>query len=128
MPVAGISGDLTRHRYRSRTNPAFRPQPAGTVTATRQGSSSRGRRVDNVLSSIPLVGWGPIIAIAAIAVIFLVLAVVTWRNHKVWRWVFVALFVIVGLGAVGDWVNTQFARFDTAADLFGIPNYPTVDG
>jgi S-formylglutathione hydrolase FrmB len=84
--------------------------------------------VTDVLSSIPLLGWGPIITIAALAVVCLVIAILLWRNHKVWRWVFVALFLIVGLGAVGDWANTHWAKYDTAADLFGIPNYPTVDG
>ena len=81
-----------------------------------------------VLADIPLVGWGAIIAIAAIAVIFLMLAMLLWRNHKVWRWIFVFLFLVVGLGAVADYVNTKFAYFDTVADLFGIPTYPTVDG
>jgi S-formylglutathione hydrolase FrmB len=75
-----------------------------------------------------LVGWGPIIAIAAIAVIFLILAVLLWRNHKVWRWVFVFLFLVFGLGAVADYVNTRFSYFDTVADLVGIPNYPTGSG
>jgi hypothetical protein len=84
--------------------------------------------VTDVLSSIPLVGWGPIITIAALAVVCLIIAILLWRNHKVWRWVFVALFLIVGLGAAGDWANTHWAKYDTAADLFGIPNYPTVDG
>ena len=44
----------------------------------------------DVLSKIPLVGWGPIITIAAIAVSCLIIAVLLWRNHKVWRWVFVS--------------------------------------
>jgi S-formylglutathione hydrolase FrmB len=84
--------------------------------------------VEIVLSSIPLVGWGPIIAIAALAVIFLIIAILMWRNHKVWRWVFVFLFVVVGLGAVADYVNTRFAYYDNVADLLGVPTYPTVDG
>ena len=82
----------------------------------------------DVLSKIPLVGWGPIITIAAIAVSCLIIAILLWRNHKVWRWVFVLLFLVFGVGAVGDYVNTKFAYFDNAADLLGIPTYPTVDG
>jgi S-formylglutathione hydrolase FrmB len=84
--------------------------------------------VEIVLSSIPLLGWGPIIAIAAIAVIFLIIAILMWRNHKVWRWVFVFLFIVFGVGAVGDYVNTKFAYYDNLADLLGVPTYPTVDG
>jgi S-formylglutathione hydrolase FrmB len=84
--------------------------------------------VDTVLTGIPLVGWGPVIAIAAVAVVFLILAIITWRNHKVWRWVFVALFVAFLLGAGGDGANTYFKRYDTLADLLGIANYPTIDG
>ena len=49
----------------------------------------------DVLSKIPLVGWGPIITIAAIAVSCLIIAILLWRNHKVWRWVFVFLFLVV---------------------------------
>ena len=61
----------------------------------------------DVLSKIPLVGWGPIITIAALAVICLIIAILLWRNHKVWRWIFVALFLVIGLGAAADYVNTQ---------------------
>ena len=82
----------------------------------------------DVLSKIPLVGWGPIITIAAITVSCLIIAILLWRNHKVWRWVFVLLFLVFSVGAVGDYVNTKFAYFDNAADLLGIPTYPTVDG
>lgn len=82
----------------------------------------------DVLSKIPLVGWGPILTIAAIAVSCLIIAVLLWRGHKVWRWVFVLLFLVFGVGAVGDYVNTKFAYYDNAADLLGIPTYPTVDG
>ena len=82
----------------------------------------------DVLSKIPLVGWGPIITIAAIAVSCLIIAVLLWRNHKVWRWVFVLLFLVFGVGTAADYVNTQFAYFDNAADLLGVPTYPTVDG
>lgn len=82
----------------------------------------------DVLSKIPLVGWGPIITIAAIAVSCLILAILLWRNHKVWRWVFVFLFLVVGVGAGGAYANTRFAYFDNAADLLGVPTYPTVDG
>ena len=84
--------------------------------------------MDTVLSSIPLVGWGPILATAAIAVAFLIIAVLLWRSHQVWRWVFVALFVLAGLAAAADLVNTRYAYYDTLADLFGIPTYPTLDG
>jgi S-formylglutathione hydrolase FrmB len=84
--------------------------------------------VDSVLSGIPLVGWGPIIAIAAIALALLILTILLWRRHKVWRWVTAVLFVLFTLGAVGDGVNTHFAYYDSAADLLGIPNYPSVDG
>ena len=80
----------------------------------------------DVLSKIPLVGWGPIITIAAIAVSCLIIAVLLWRNHKVWRWVFVFLFLVFGVGTAADYVNTQFAYYDNAADLLGIPTYPTV--
>ena len=79
----------------------------------------------DVLSKIPLVGWGPILTIAAIAVSCLIIAVLLWRGHKVWRWVFVLLFLVFGVGAVGDYVNTKFAYYDNAADLLGIPTYPT---
>jgi S-formylglutathione hydrolase FrmB len=74
------------------------------------------------------VGWGPIITIAALAVCCLIVAILLWRNHKVWRWVFVFLFLVIGVGAAGDYVNTKFAYFDNAADLLGIPTYPTIDG
>jgi len=84
--------------------------------------------VVDVLAEIPLVGWGPIITIAALAVVCLILAILLWRNHKVWRVVFVLLFLVFGAAAVGDYVNTRFAYFDNAADLLGIPTYPTVDG
>jgi S-formylglutathione hydrolase FrmB len=97
---------------------------AETGRGRRRGEAAR---VEIVLSSIPLVGWGPIIAIAAIAVIFLIIAILTWRNHKVWRWVFVFLFLVFGVGAVGDYVNTKFAYYDNLADLFGVPTYPVVD-
>ena len=80
--------------------------------------------METFLSSVPLVGWGPILAIAAIAVAFLVIAILLWRTHKVWRWVFVVLFVVTGLTAVGDWVNTRYAYYDTLADLFGVATYP----
>ncbi len=82
----------------------------------------------DVLSKIPLVGWGPIITIAAIAVSCLIIAVLLWRNHKVWRWVFVFLFLVFGVGTAADAVNTHFAYYDNAADLLGVPTYPTVDG
>ncbi|HEU5000919.1 MAG TPA: alpha/beta hydrolase-fold protein [Lapillicoccus sp.] len=84
--------------------------------------------METFLSSVPLVGWGPILAIAAVAVAFLVIAVLLWRNHTVWRWVFVALFVVTGLTAVADWVNTRTAYYDTLADLFGVATYPTPAG
>ena len=84
--------------------------------------------METILASVPLVGWGPIIAIGAIAVAFLILAIVLWRHHKVWRWVFVVLFVVAGLATAADWVNTKFAYYDNLADLFGVPTYPTVDG
>ncbi len=82
----------------------------------------------DVLASIPLVGWGPVVTIAALAVCCLIIAVLLWRNHKVWRWLFVVLFLVLGAGAVGDGVNTHFAFYDSAADLVGIPNYPTING
>ena len=82
----------------------------------------------DVLSKIPLVGWGPIITIAALAVICLIIAILLWRNHKVWRWIFVALFLVIGLGAAANYFNTKFVYFDTVADLFGIPAYPTGSG
>lgn len=82
----------------------------------------------DILAEVPLVGVGPIVGISVVAVGFLVLAVVAWRNHKVWRWVFVLLFVVVGLAAGADAVNTKFAYFDNLADLAGIPTYPTTDG
>lgn len=81
-----------------------------------------------VLASVPLVGWGPIIALAAIAVIFLIIAILLWRGHKVWRWVFVFLFLVFGVATAADYVNTHFAYYDNAADLLGVPTYPTVDG
>lgn len=84
--------------------------------------------METILASVPLVGWGPIIAIGAIAVGFLILAVILWRGHKVWRWVFVALFVMAGFATAADWVNTRFAYYDTLADLFGVATYPTTGG
>ena len=82
----------------------------------------------DVLSKIPLLGWGPIVTLGAIAVCFLIIAILLWRNHKVWRWVFVFLFLVVGAGAVGDYINTRLAYVDNVADLLGIPTYPTIDG
>ena len=73
----------------------------------------------DVLSKIPLVGWGPIITIAALAVFCLIIAILLWRNHKVWRWLFVFLFLVFSVGAVADYVNTKFSYFDNAADLLG---------
>ena len=80
------------------------------------------------LSAIPLIGWGPILTLGAIAVCFLILAILLWRNHKVWRWVFVSLFLVFGVGTGADVANTHWAYYDNAADLLGIPTYPTVDG
>ena len=54
----------------------------------------------DVLSEIPLLGWGTVVGIAAVAVVCLILAILLWRKHKVWRWVFVALFSLFGLAAV----------------------------
>ena len=82
----------------------------------------------DVLSEIPLLGWGTVVGIAAVAVVCLILAILLWRNHKVWRWVFVALFSLFGLAAVGDGVNTHFARYATLGDLLGVPTYSTVTG
>ena len=82
----------------------------------------------DVLSKIPLLGWGPIITIAAIAVSCLIIAILLWRNHKVWRWVFVFLFLVFGVGTVATSSTRSFAYYDNAADLLGIPTYPTVDG
>jgi S-formylglutathione hydrolase FrmB len=84
--------------------------------------------VTDVLSKIPLVGWGPVITIAALGVCCLIIAVLLWRKHKVWSALFVLLFLAFGVGTAADYVNTQFAYFDNAADLLGIPTYPTVDG
>jgi enterochelin esterase-like enzyme len=84
--------------------------------------------VTDVLAKIPLVGWGTVITIAAIAVSCLIIAVLLWRNHKVWRWVFVFLFLVFGVGATGDGFNTHFAYYDNVAQLAGLPTYPTVDG
>ncbi len=33
-----------------------------------------------------------------------------------------------GVGTAADYANTHFAYYDNAADLLGIPTYPTVDG
>lgn len=82
----------------------------------------------DVLADIPLVGWGPIITVAALAVCCLIIAVLLWRNHKVWRWLFVFLFIVLGVGSAADYVNTQFAYYDNVAQLAGLPTYPTVDG
>ena len=60
----------------------------------------------DVLSKIPLLGWGPILTLGAIAVCFLILAILLWRNHKVWRWVFVFLFLVFGVGTGADVANT----------------------
>jgi enterochelin esterase-like enzyme len=81
-----------------------------------------------VLSKIPLVGWGPIITLGAIAVCFLIIAILLWRNHKVWRWVFVFLFLVFGVATGGDVANTKLAYYDNVANLLGMPTYPTVDG
>ena len=82
----------------------------------------------DILIDIPLVGTGPVIGIGVIAVIFLVLAIVVWRGHRVLRWLFVLLFLFFGLGAAADAVNTKFAYYDTVADLLGIPTYPVAEG
>jgi S-formylglutathione hydrolase FrmB len=84
--------------------------------------------VNGLLAKIPLIGVGPILVISAIAVFFLVIGVMAWRRSKVLSVLLVLLFVVVGLGAVADWFNTQKAYYDTAADLFGIPTYPVSDG
>jgi S-formylglutathione hydrolase FrmB len=120
--------DLARAQISITHQSGLTPAPGRYRVERRPGRRGEAGRVEIVLSSIPLVGWGPIIAIAAIAVIFLILAVLLWRNHKVWRWVFVFLFLVTGVAAVGDYVNTKFAYYDTLADLLGVPTYPTVDG
>ncbi len=84
--------------------------------------------MDAILAKIPLIGIGPILVISAIALFFLVMGVLAWRRSKVLSVLLVLLFVAVGLGAGADYVNTKFAYFDNAADLLGIPTYPTVDG
>lgn len=82
----------------------------------------------DALASVPLVGAGPVLVVSAVALACLVFAVLLWRGHKLWRWVFVGLFVVVGLGAGADAVNTKFAYIDNLADLLGIPTYPTGGG
>ncbi len=84
--------------------------------------------MDKILAGIPLVGIGPILVVAAIAVFFLVMAIMAWRHHRGWSVALVLLFVVFGVGAVGDYINTKFAYFDTVADLLGIPTYPTTEG
>ena len=84
--------------------------------------------MDKVLAAIPLIGVGPILVVSAIGVFFLVLGILAWRNHKIWSILSLSLFVAFGLAAGADYVNTQFAYYDTAADLLGIPTYPTADG
>lgn len=79
-----------------------------------------------VLEKIPLLGAVPEAVVGGIALLLLVLAVVVWRGHKVWRALFVLGFFLFAILTVGAFVNTKFAYFDTAADLAGIPNY-TVD-
>lgn len=82
----------------------------------------------DILATVPLVGWGPQIVLAAIAIVLLVVAVLLWRRHKVWRWFCVFGFVVFGVSTAAAVVNTQFSYFDTLADLAGIPSYPTADG
>lgn len=82
----------------------------------------------DVVAAIPLVGVGPIVVISAIALFFLLMTVLAWRNHKVWRSVCALLFVVVGLAAVADYFNTQTTFYDTVADLLQIPSYPTSSG
>jgi S-formylglutathione hydrolase FrmB len=84
--------------------------------------------VTDVLSKIPLLGWGPVITIAAIAVSCLIIAALLWRKHKVWSSLFIVLFLVFGVGTAADFANTHWAYYDNAADLLGIPTYPTVDG
>jgi S-formylglutathione hydrolase FrmB len=42
--------------------------------------------------------------------------------------VFVFLFLVFGVGTGADVANTHWAYYDNAADLLGVPTYPTVDG
>lgn len=84
--------------------------------------------MDGFLAKVPLIGVGPILVISAIALFFLVMGVLAWRRSKVLSVLLVLVFVVVGLGAVADYYNTRFAYFDTAADLLGVPTYPTADG
>jgi S-formylglutathione hydrolase FrmB len=83
--------------------------------------------VTDVLAKISLLGWGPVLTIAAIAVSCLIIAFLLWRNHKVWRWVFIFLFFVFGVGTAADAVNNRFAYYDNVAQLAGLPTYPTVD-
>ncbi len=84
--------------------------------------------MDAILAKIPLVGIGPVLVISAVALFFLVMGFMAWRRSKVLSILLVLMFVVVGLGAAADWINTQKAYYDTAADLFGIPSYPVGDG
>jgi hypothetical protein len=79
------------------------------------------------LDSIPLTGWLPVLTLAAIALLFLILAVVWWRRRKTLRWVAAAFSLIFAALTVGDAVNSKYAYFDTMADLLNVPTYPTAD-
>src|SRR5690349_6334357 len=105
LPVAGIS-PRTRARSTAQISIAHQSGLSDATGRYRErtcvAASEVGGRVVDVLAEIPLVGWGPIITIAALAVVCLILAILLWRNHKVWRVVFVLLFLVLGAAAVGD--------------------------
>ena len=83
---------------------------AGTVSAGRATTVSREEAgVTDVLAKIPLLGWGPLITVAAITVSCLIIAFLLWRKHKVWRSLFIALFLVFGVSTAAAAVNMQFA-------------------
>ncbi len=82
----------------------------------------------DVLAKIPLLGWGPLITVAAITVSCLIIVFLLWRKHKVWSSLFIALFLVFGVSTAAAAVNMHFAYYDNAADLLGMPTYPTITG
>lgn len=79
------------------------------------------------LASVPLLGWGPLLVVGAVALVFLALAAVVWRRRPVLRWVFGFLGFVFVLATAGGVVNDKYAYYATLADVFGVPTYPTGD-
>lgn len=90
--------------------------------------------MDQILASIHVANDQTPWIVAGVAVLVLILGIWLWRRkpkrtvRRVFAVVCWVLTPLLGALAVGAAVNTHFAYFDTMADLFGIPTYPTAQG